>query len=238
MHAVRIGGRVGCLSALQSAEVFVFQNTACHVVVAPNASRLRSAFTETTRLRRLDDRTPCVVHWAEPVDGASSSDLFTGIVDALAQSLFCQPPRMSVASIDSALNLRLVSNDEVAALFSQVPERFRSLAPLIDGRAESGPETILRLLLRAAGYEFEIQVVIDGIGRVDFVVEGVVLVEVDSRAHHEGWEKQKRDRRRDLVAAELGYMSLRPLYEDVMFDGQRVIRAIAGLLAGRRAIIV
>jgi very-short-patch-repair endonuclease len=39
------------------------------------------------------------------------------------------------------------------------------------------------------------------VGRVDFLVEGWLIIECDSKAHHEGWDKQRRDRRRDLAAA-------------------------------------
>jgi hypothetical protein len=48
----------------------------------------------------------------------------------------------------------------------------------------AGSEPILRLLVRAAGLEFDIQVFIDGVGRVDTLIEGCLVVEADSRRHH------------------------------------------------------
>ncbi|HWS50320.1 MAG TPA: DUF559 domain-containing protein, partial [Microbacterium sp.] len=71
----------------------------------------------------------------------------------------------------------------------------------------------------------------------DFVVNGWLIIECDSRAYHEGWEKQQRDRRRDVAAAALGYATLRPLADDIMFRPHLVRDAVRGLLAGRRRLM-
>jgi hypothetical protein len=42
----------------------------------------------------------------------------------------------------------------------------------------------MRLLLRALGHRAEVQVRIAGVGRVDLVVDGWLIVECDSRAYH------------------------------------------------------
>jgi very-short-patch-repair endonuclease len=109
-----------------------------------------------------------------------------------------------------------MSEDEVAAVFAGLPMRFRALLSLVDPSAESGPETFMRLILRALGVSFHTQVYIDGVGRVDFVVEGWLIVECDSRGFHEGWDKQVEDRRRDMAAAKRGYVTIRPLAADIL----------------------
>ena len=80
----------------------------------------------------------------------------------------------------------------------------------------------MRLILRSLGLAVEIQVTIDGVGRVDMVVDGWLIIECDSRAHHEGWDAQQRDRRRDLAAAALGYTTIRPLAEDILLPPSRL----------------
>lgn len=119
--------------------------------------------------------------------------------------------------------------DELDELFAALPNRYRALRPLLDPRAESGTETLVRLILRALGLRFEVQVDIRGVGRVDFVVQGWLIIECDSRAHHSDWEAQRRDRRRDLAAAEAGYVTLRLLAEDILWNPARVRAAITGV---------
>ena len=71
---------------------------------------------------------------------------------------------------------------------------------------------------------------IDGVGRVDFVVDGWLIVECDSEAHHAGWAAQRRDRRRDLAAAALGYTTVRPLAEDILFHRDQVAESLRAVL--------
>ena len=65
------------------------------------------------------------------------------------------------------------------------------------------------------------------------VIAGVLVVEADSRAHHKEWDQHVRDRTRDRLVAAQGYMTLRLLYHDIMFDAAGVRAAIRGLLAAR-----
>ncbi|MBA8829143.1 endonuclease domain-containing protein [Alpinimonas psychrophila] len=116
-------------------------------------------------------------------------------------------------------------------IFSALPGRLQWLRSLVDDRSESGQETVLRLILIEAGFRVDIQVSIESVGRVDMLVDGLVVVEADSRQFHDGWEAHARDRARDVDLAALGYMSLRVLYRDIMFDQQRVISAVRGLLS-------
>ena len=76
---------------------------------------------------------------------------------------------------------------------------------------------------------------ISGVGRVDFVVDGFLIIECDSRQFHEGWEKQRADRRRDLAAAARGYFTLRVLAEDLLHPPEAVEEAVRGLLGARAA---
>ncbi|WP_054680942.1 DUF559 domain-containing protein [Microbacterium sp. No. 7] len=70
---------------------------------------------------------------------------------------------------------------------------------------------------------------------MDFVVDGWLIVECDSKAHHEGWDRQREDRRRDLAAAALGYTTIRPLAEDLFHRPDIVLAAVRGLVAAHRA---
>lgn len=154
-------------------------------------------------------------------------------VDALAQACRCQEPRSAVATLDSALHLGIIDEASLDAVFRRLPRRFGHLRRLLDGRAESGAESLIRLVLRTLGCTIEAQVPIAGVGRVDFVVDGWLIVECDSRAHHEGWDQQRRDRRRDLAAAAQGYTTVRPLAEDIFHCRDEVRRLLAATLSHR-----
>jgi very-short-patch-repair endonuclease len=88
----------------------------------------------------------------------------------------------------------------------------------------------MRLLLRSLGRHVEVQVQLDGVGRVDLIVDGWLIVECDSRAFHEGWEAQKRDRHRDIAAAGLGYTTIRPMAEDILYRRDEVLAALKDIL--------
>ncbi len=217
VQAGRLGARLDCLSLLGALGVFVHAHDDLHVQIERGATRL------PTPGRRV------VRHWR-----ASSCDrdhLCADIVEALAQAFRCQPLRFAVATLDSAWHHGLIDEDHVNAVFDLLPHRHQRLRGLLDRRAESGPETLLRLILPALGCGIDVQVRIRGVGRVDFVVDGWLIVECDSRQYHEGWPAQKRDRRRDLAAAAQGYTTIRPLAEDILYHPEQVIAMLKRVLA-------
>ncbi|WP_313362753.1 hypothetical protein [Microbacterium sp.] len=110
------------------------------------------------------------MHWAE--DGAASALHVTSLDAAVRHAVRCQSPRASVATLDSLLHQRLITMDELRAIFARLPPRFGAVLALADASSESGPETFVRLLLRSLGASFETQVHIPGVGRVDVVVDG------------------------------------------------------------------
>ncbi|MFJ4223572.1 type IV toxin-antitoxin system AbiEi family antitoxin domain-containing protein [Microbacterium sp. NPDC089695] len=217
IDAVRIGGRLTCVTLLHAIGVFVQTSPALHVHVRPQLSR--------SRRRRPREAT---VHW-----GRCTREGLAHIVslhDAVRQSVRCQGPREAIATLDSILQHRLLTVVQLERVFAELPTRFQVLLTLVDGSAESGPETYMRLILRSLGVPFETQVLIAGVGRVDFVVDGWLIIECDSRSHHEGWGKQVDDRRRDIAAARRGYVTIRPLASALFSDRAGVRADVAAIL--------
>lgn len=232
VRAVRIGGRIGCLSALAHWGVFAIDSRATHVHVDRAASRTRDP---DHRERRLGPRRAgVVVHWADLIERDGGNEFAVGVSDALAQVVQCQEPRHAIASLDSALFTHAIEEADLAEIFHNLPARFQALRGRLDARAEAGQETVLRLALEDAGFHCEPQVVIPGVGRVDLVVEGCVIVEADSRLAHDGWALHVRDRNRDIDAARLGYPTLRPGYHRTMFATSEVVEAVRHLLLVNR----
>lgn len=221
--AVRVRARLACVSELRRLGVFVRDRHDCHVHVDATASRLPSAPSGWRVHRRRLLRAP------HP--RAMSVDVF----DALFDAVLCQDPRAAVATIDSALHRGVLHPDDLDALFAALPRRHRRLRGLLDARSESGPETLVRLMLRGLGASYDLQVEIDRVGRVDFLVDGWLIVECDSREFHSDWAAQKEDRRRDLAAARRGFCTIRFTAEDIMWRPEIVLDALRGLLAGAAA---
>ena len=222
VRAATEGGRIACLSALVLHGVFVLQNKHLHLHFPSNARK------------RSPVKRNAVWHWTPLASAPRSGATSVGLVDALVQAISCQPPRAAVASLDSALHQGLIRVDDLDDIFARVPVRRRGLRSFVDGRAESGPESIVRLIALMLGFTVELQVDIPTVGRVDLVLDGWLVVECDSEAFHAGWESQKKDRRRDLALAALGMACLRPVAEDIMFNPDVVVEALRGMRHRRR----
>lgn len=208
--AASLGGRLTCVSLLRLVGVFVLDDRRLHCHMPPNAARLP---------RRGPQE---VAHWRD-LSGPALGTHAVGLRDAILQSVLCQSPRATIATLDSLLHLGLIDLEALRDIFAELPARCGVLLRLVDGRAESGPETLVRLILRGLDCSVELQVWIDDVGRVDFLVDGWLIIECDSRAHHGGWEQQVRDRERDLEAAARGYVTVRVIASDA-FERQDWLR--------------
>ena len=219
--AGRARGRLTGVTALRRMGVFAHDDDLLHIHIPPSAARLRAASPAHRVHRRRLIRTP------------HPDALAVEAIDAVYDAVLTQPPRLGVATIDSALHLRVLDPDDLDELFAALPRRYRRLRRLVDARAESGPETLMRLILRSLGCRFECQVEIPGVGRVDFLVDGWLIIECDSAAFHSSWEAQRADRRRDQAAATRGYATHRVIAEDLLWHPDEVRAAVGGLLALR-----
>jgi very-short-patch-repair endonuclease len=111
----------------------------------------------------------------------------------------------------------------------------RAALDAVTGCAESPLEVVTRMMFVDAGFHVETQVRIDGVGRVDFLLEGVLVVEVDGDAYHSSRRERTRDQRRNNMAIAGGYLLLRYRYEDIMFNREGVLAQVRSVLAGRLA---
>lgn len=215
--AARIGGRITCLTLLRMLGIFVLAATGVHLQVSHNSSRFAHGRAAGSR-----------VHWANT---AGHEFLHvTSIAEAILHAMRCQEPRAALGTLDSLLHHRLVSEEQLTSIFRGLPPRFHALLRLVDPSAESGPETFVRLMLRALGVSYETQVWLKGVGRVDFIVDGWLIIECDSREFHEGWKKQQEDRRRDIAAARLGFVTIRPLAADILYDSSSVQQTLSRII--------
>ena len=104
----------------------------------------------------------------------------------------------------------------------------------MDLRAESIVEVDAQHLFRANGIGYDAQVYLPGIGRVDFLIEGYLIVEVDGFAFHSSRESLRRDLGRNNASTLGGFAVLRYMPEHIWFEPERVLAEIRAAL-GRRS---
>lgn len=217
-HAVRAGGVLGCISAAESFGLWRAPDARVHVHFDRARSRLRDGVA--------------VRHWWPTEDAREPTR--TCLSDTLAHVVRCQPRAIAIAVIDSALHAGLATERQVRASIERVPGRHRFPMSMLDAQSESGIESLVRVALVDAGLSCVSQVWIPSVGRVDLLVEGRVIVEVDGRRWHEG--RQSRDYSRDLVAITAGLAVVRVDYAHAVSRADLVVGAVRRALRRPRAL--
>lgn len=155
---------------------------------------------------------------------------------ALAHAIQCLPLPEAVAVLDAAVGRGLVRREDLAARRPRKGWLAHERATrLIDPGSGSIGESIARVALVGAGLTVQTQARIPGVGRVDMLVEGLVVVEVDGFAYHSGRQEFREDRRRDRVAlVRHGLAVLRFAFEDAVYDTERLVETVRVALAAAR----
>jgi very-short-patch-repair endonuclease len=237
LAAVRVGGRLGCVSAAKSYEIWSNSGTRVHVALPANAARLRTNLPlAPSPLRLTSDRHSAALelHWTDIAVGARSDESAwrVPIRRALAQIAACQPRLEIAAAYESAVHLgHLGLADAQRLLDASRPARIPPIT--LRGIDGSGAETYLAEELLAFGVPFLQQVPFDGVGWVDFMIAGRLAVEVDGFAFHSGKAAFTADRARDEALLGRGIPTLRIPAADVIADPRaaalRVIEALNAL---------
>ncbi|PJI94059.1 DUF559 domain-containing protein [Luteimicrobium subarcticum] len=179
------------------------------------------------------DRARVRLYRGEPVE-VSSVHVPGPVVPVAVALVTCAVRDSAVVSVDSAVQRGFVTVEEVAARVApHAAARAAVVLGLVDGRSESVIETLARLALVDAGFAVVPQVVVPGVGRVDLLVEGTVVVELDGFAYHGDRSAYREDRRRDRELVARGLTVLRFTYEDVVQGPARVVDAVRAALVAR-----
>ncbi|MGX5695742.1 endonuclease domain-containing protein [Agromyces soli] len=217
MRAVALRGALGGESALRSYGIWVSHDTGLCVATPRTASRLPAVGAGEYRVWR---------------DRHESGRWRVDVLEALAQHLPRIPdPGHAAATLDSALNRRLLTPAGLDILMARMPRRIRRLRRMLDHSAQSGLETLLRLAMVAEGWQVRTQVRIDGVGRVDLLVDGWLVIEADGSSWHDDHESVDRDRERNAALVRRGYRWHRFGFRQIMDDLPGCIAVIRALLA-------
>ncbi|MBO9626303.1 MAG: DUF559 domain-containing protein [Microbacterium sp.] len=171
----------------------------------------------------------CVSHF---FDGDTMFGV-ASVETALLHLQRCEGDEAFFAAFESAWRQGKLSRAARARIRISLPSPSRWLVDVARPDADSGLESLVRLRLHVLGVRVECQVTIDGVGRVDFVISGRLIVEIDGTENHASPDHRRKDLRRDAAASALGYETLRFTYAQVVHDWPSVRAAI--LAALRRA---
>jgi very-short-patch-repair endonuclease len=229
LRAARVGGLATATTGGRVMGLWTPADDRLHVAVRSNASRLHDPDDPDRPFR---DRGDVVLHWTDcPEEPGGRATRVAPVLLVLEHALRVLRPELGIAMVDSALHDRQLRGPDLATLTAALPAHLAAVARMADGRCESGIESVACYLLRLAGLRVEPQVVIPGVGRVDLLVEGRLVVELDGREWHDDRSAFARDRRRDAAAAAARYRTLRFDYGQVMFAWPTVLAAVLAALA-------
>jgi hypothetical protein len=152
--------------------------------------------------------------------------------ELVAQVLRSEPPQFAIAVLDSMLRRSAITRTEIEFGAARLPERLRRLLAHLDPRAESGTESIVRVLLALEGIVAtpQIPVPFRELERLDLVVGDRLVIECDSRAHHSTHVELDRDNARDLLLTALGFLVIRVRYRAAVSDPAGVVAAIRAVM--------
>ena len=221
--AMRVGGRLGCVSALALHGAWVPPDLGLHVLFPSAASGRRSAG------RRRGDAV--VRHWSAPRDQTGSAFAVAPIDIAVADALRCLPPHLLIAVLDSLLHKHLISRNRLEALIGRGPRRVHHLVRYLEPRSESGIESIVRYLLAIAGIASEVQVRMLSGDRVDIEVGGWLTIEADGRGSHATEQAFTADRVRVMRLMREGRIVLQFAFATIIYDSDTVLDAVREVMA-------
>lgn len=153
--------------------------------------------------------------------------------DVLIHCLRCLPAVEAAVMVECAARQGITT---LGYLRERLPGKrngtARRVLDLVDGTADSAIEVVARLLFRGEGIHTETQVELSGIGIVDFLLEGFLIVEIDGSSHLEP-RQVKKDRARNNAGTLAGYAVLRYGYAEVVYKPQQIVDEVWQVLRGR-----
>lgn len=187
----------------------------------------REVLTEHLRIRPVDGK-PVETAWGPALD----------LAPAIVRLTMDQGIPAGVAAMDVALQSRAVTREQLESASREVTgwprsSRVQCALAWCDGRSESLGESVTRVILRAAGWDVESQVVItdhrgDVIARVDLGIKGTrVLIEFDGKVKYSdgGVDALFKEKRREDRIRSMGYLVVRVTWAD-LFQPQQIVEAV------------
>lgn len=229
VEAVVNGGKLTSTSALSHLQVWSGEDRRLHVqfdphshpALAPRALALSTFSADRFPMQGI------VRHWTSnrwPEAGGPSWRV--SALDALLDLASSGEFEQIIASVESAIYKKAIRHSQLPLLFAALPARLSGISGELNLLAESGLESIARLRMKPLRVQIECQVKIPGIGRVDILINGWLVIEIIGDEFH----TPAGDRARMVDIIRAGYRGLFLGYQQVMFGWDECEAAIRELL--------
>lgn len=223
--AARVGGVLGCVSALALHGGWMPEREPLHVLMPANGARPRSPRDSRRRLR--DGHHDVLLHWS----GTQGTRTIAPPLRAIRDVLVCLEPEFASAAIGVLLHERPDLRRPWQRALASLPHGRAGWVARIDHICESGTEVLWWFRMRNHHLAVRRQVEIDGIGRVDFLIGERLVIEVDGAEYHTDPDAFERDRLRDALLSARGFRVLRFSYRLVLDHWPIVEAAVLAAVA-------
>lgn len=226
VRAARVGGRLAGASAARARGLWVPPGRLLTVEVSRGSTHLRDPDDPGRALVR--GREDVRILWSGGSRPLRHAFGVAPIADMLGQLVATEPEEYVVAVLDSLLRRSDTSRFDLELAAAGLSAAGRALVHLVDHRAESGSESVVRIRLARAGCAAipQVRIPFTDLERMDLLVGDRLVIECDSEQHHGGREQRLRDLRRDARLACLGFIVLRFDWQQVFFDPDEVLAAV------------
>lgn len=240
VRAVRVGGRLTGVAALESYGLRVPRRASVDVAVPRHACRLRRPDERRERLGPADGiRT----HWTDPriAELGERSRWRVSLDEALVHVLRTEGRDIAVACCSAVAHHFRWPRERMDAVFARAPQHARPWRELVEWLDEAHGETFVRLWCGDAGIPWRPQPRVRGVGRLDGQVGPNVYVEVDGGRHDPAWTGEgdstfEKDHDRDAIMARRGKWVLRFTYRMLYTDWPGCLAAIERAIDDDRAL--
>ncbi|HEY6799613.1 MAG TPA: type IV toxin-antitoxin system AbiEi family antitoxin domain-containing protein [Agromyces sp.] len=236
-RAIRVGGRLACVSAAQLHGLRLLHPPGeLHVLVDAHSTRLRHPLDSGARLVQGD---PSVrLHWSERGMASTVSPALVPLVECLAQMLVCLPDLDALCAIDAARERvdwradhpQLLDDLGFERLLEALPVTLRRVAERSVTGSQAIGETVARERFRTAGIPARAQVPLPGGYWADLLIGDRLVFEVDGEGPHMLPGQFDRDRSRWGWLKAIGYVHLSYSHTQVLHDWESIENVVRMLM--------
>ncbi|MFJ4209563.1 type IV toxin-antitoxin system AbiEi family antitoxin domain-containing protein [Paenarthrobacter sp. NPDC089675] len=153
-----------------------------------------------------------------------------GVADVLLHALRCLSELEALVLVQSAISQAFLTQE---FLRSKLPGKrngkARAVLDMVIPRADSLLEVLAHAHFVRAGLTVRMHVQLPGVGEVDCLINGCIVVELDGGTHLEG-RQVKKDQYRNNASISGGRLVLRYYYADVVHYPERMVAQVLAVL--------